>query len=165
MTSLQILLTILACLIIVALSGYAIYLQSQVKTKQKEALAKETEEQKLAQSNLDKRNNNIIADIQFIAQSLISEQCEITEGVLRIHHLADALDTDIMQQQEFSTFHSHFNDCKGMAIKESYKDLSKKERFQQDMTRFRLEEKNKDAILKESALVMTYSFSSLKNLH
>lgn len=165
MTSVQIILLVLACVIIITLASYATYLHLKVINKQKEAQEKDLAEKQQAQDNLDVRNNNLIADIRFIAQSIATEQCEITEGVLRIHHLADVLDTDIMKQVEFSTIHSHFNSCKGMAIKESYKNLPKKQRFQQDMTRFRLEKDNKDNIIKESALIMKYSFSSLKNLH
>ena len=165
MLTTKISLLILAGIIILALSGYAFYLHRQLRNKLAEAKEKDDEERQLAQDNLDKRNNNIIADIRFIAQSLISEQCEITEGVLRIHHLSDALDIDIMQQQAFSTLHSHFNQCKTMAIKEAYKALSKKERFQQDQQRFRLEESHKDGVLKEAQLMIEYSFDNLKNLH
>lgn len=156
---------ILAVLIIAALAGYAFFLQREVKKKQQEAIAADTAERELAQQNLDKRNNSIISDIRFIAQALMTEQCEVTEGVLRIHHLADVIDTDLMLQPEFSTLHEHFNQCKDMAIKESYKQLSKKQRFRQDNQRFRLEEQNKDGVLKEAELLIKYSFNNLKKLH
>ena len=165
MPSFYSILIVFACLIVIALAGYAFYLHLEVLKKQKHDLEKDQAERKLAQENLDNRNNGIITDIRFIAQSLITQQCEITEGVLRIHHLADALDTDIMKQDQFAAIHRHFNDCKDMAIKEAYKNLPKKERFQQDMKRLRLEEENKDRILEESVLIMKYSFSNLKNLH
>lgn len=165
MPTTKIILFILASIIIIALTSYAIYLHLQIKNKQKLALEKDASERELAQQNLDKRNNNLIADIRFIAQSLVTEQCEITEGVLRIHHLADALDTDIMQQQEFSTLHSHFNHCKTMAIKEAYKALTKKQRFQQDQQRFRLEQENKKGVLQEAQLIIEYPFANLKKLH
>lgn len=158
-------LLVIACLVVAALAAYAIYLHLQIRNKQQEALAKETAERELAQLNLDKRNNGIISDIRFIAQALITEQCEITEGVLRIHHLADALDSDIMLQTEFSTIHNHFNQTRGMAIKEEYKQLSKKARFQQDQQRFRLEEANKDMVIEEAKRVVKYSFDNLKKLH
>lgn len=158
-------LLVIACLVVAALAAYAIYLHLQIKNKQQEVLAKETAERELAQQNLDKRNNGIIGDIRFIAQALITEQCEITEGVLRIHHLADALDSDIMLQTEFSTIHNHFNQTRGMAIKEEYKNLTKKERFQQDQQRFRLEETNKDNVIEEAKRVIKYSFDNLKKLH
>jgi hypothetical protein len=165
MLTTKIYLLITAGIIITALASYAVYLHIQLKNKITEAARKDASERQLAQNNLDKRNNNIIADIRFIAKALISEQCEITEGVLRIHHLSDALDIDIMQQQSFSTIHNHFNQCKSMAIKEAYKALSKKERFQQDQQRLRLEERHKDDVLKEAQLIIEYSFDNLKNLH
>lgn len=156
---------ILALLIITVLAGYAFFLQREVKKKQLEDIEADNAERKLAQENLDKRNNSIISDIRFIAQALLTDQCEVTEGVLRIHHLADAIDSDLMLQPEFSTLHEHFNQCKGMAIKDAYKELSKKQRFQQDNQRFRLEEQNKDGVIKEAELLIKYSFNSLKKLH
>lgn len=165
MLSSKIVLLVIATIIVFALATYAFYLQNKVKLLAKEKKDKDDAERLLAQQNLDKRNNNIIADIRFIAQSLISEQCEMTEAVLRIHHLADALDTDLMLQSQFATIHQHFIACKQMAIKEAYKALSKKLRFQQDQQRFRLEETNNSAVLVEAQLIIDYSFANLKNLH
>jgi hypothetical protein len=165
MLSSKIVLLVIAAIIVIALATYAFYLQNKVKLLAREKKDKDDAERLLAQQNLDKRNNNIIADIRFIAQSLISEQCEMTEAVLRIHHLADALDTDLMLQSQFATIHQHFIACKQMAIKEAYKALSKKLRFQQDQQRFRLEETNNSAVLVEAQLIIDYSFANLKNLH
>lgn len=165
MFSPQLILFILALVIIVALAGYALFLHREVKKKQLEVLEADNAERKLAQENLDKRNNSIISDIRFISQALITDQCEVTEGVLRIHHLADAIDSDLMLQPEFSTLHEHFNQCKDMAIKDAYKQLSKKQRFQQDNQRFRLEEQNKDGVIIEAKLLIKHSFNSLKKLH
>lgn len=165
MLTTQTVLLTLATLIILALAGYALYLHAQIKKKQKEAIEIVNAERKIAQENLDKRNNSIISDIRFIAQALITDQCEITEGVLRIHYLADAIDTDLMMQSEFTNLHEHFNQCRNMAIKEAYKELSKKQRFQQDNQRFRLEEQNKENVIKEAELLISYSFNNLKKLH
>ncbi len=165
MSSSSIVLLIIAIIIIMALAIYAIHLQYQVKITTREKETKDKAERLLAQQKLDKRNNTIIGDIRFIAQSLISQQCELTEAVLRIHHLADALDSDIMEQDQFSTIHQHFLACKEMAIKDAYKELSKKQRFQQDQQRLRLEQDNQDAVLIEAKLIIQYSFANLKNLH
>lgn len=161
----KLILLIAACIIVIALALYALKLTNQIKKNDAEKQKKDDEERLLAQKNLDKRNNNIISDIKFIAQSLLSEQCETTEAVLRIHHLADAIDADIMKQQQFEAIHRHFDACKNMAIKEAYKELSKKQRFQQDQQRFRLEEENHDQILSEAKLLIHYAFDNLKNLH
>jgi hypothetical protein len=161
----KIILFVIAILIVISLAAYAFHLQYKVKILAQEKQDKDEAERKLAQQNLDKRNNSIIADIRFIAQSLIAEQCEMTEAVLRIHHLSDALDSDLMLQVEFTTIHQHFMACKTMAIKEAYKELPKKLRFQQDQQRFRLEQSNKIAVLAEAQLIIQYAFANLKNLH
>ena len=165
MLSSKIVLLIIASTIIILLAAYAVRLQNKVKTLAQEKQTKDEAERVLAQQNLDKRNNSIITDIRFIAQALLSEQCEMTEAVLRIHHLADALDSDLMLQDQFSTLHQHFLACQEMAIKEAYNELSKKLRFQQDQLRFRLEQSNKSAVLAEAQLIIQYSFANLKNLH
>jgi Tfp pilus assembly protein PilO len=165
MLSSKLILFIIAMIIVISLAAYAFHLQHKVKTLAQEKQDKDEAERALAQQNLDKRNNSIITDIRFIAQSLIAEQCEMTEAVLRIHHLADALDSDLMLQEQFSTIHQHFIACKAMAIKEAYKELPKKLRFQQDQQRFRLEESNKSPVLAEARLIIEYSFANLKNLH
>lgn len=165
MPSTKIILLICAVIIVLGLALYALKLTHKIKTIDAEKKLKDEEERLLAQKNLDKRNNSIISDIRFIAQSLISEQCELTEAVLRIHHLSDALDTDIMLQQQFETIHRHFLACKDMAIKEAYKALSKKQRFQQDQQRFRHEEENHNQVLVEAKLIIQYAFDNLKNLH
>ncbi len=165
MSSTKLGLLITASLIVLLLAIYALHLHLQIKSKKKSATKKDEAERLLAQKNLDTRNNSIIADIRFIAQSLINEQCEMTEAVLRIHHLSDALDTDIMLQPEFSNLHNHFDACKSMAIKEAYKALSKKLRFQQDQQRMRLEQQNTETVLEEVKLISQYSFANLKQLH
>jgi hypothetical protein len=165
MLSSKIVLLITAIIIIISLAAYAFHLKNKVKALAQEQKIKDEAERLLAQQNLDKRNNGIISDIRFIAQSLISEQCEMTEAVLRIHHLADALDSDIMLQDQFSSIHQHFLACKDMAIKDAYKELPKKLRFQQDQKRFRLEEANNSDVLNEARLITQYAFTNLKNLH
>ena len=52
-----------------------------------------------------------------------------------------------------------------MAIKEAYQALTKKQRFQQDQQRFRLEEACKDHVMDEAKLLIQYAFDNLKNLH
>jgi Ca2+/H+ antiporter len=165
MPSIKLGLAIIASLIVLSLAFYALYLHFQVKTLQKIAQQNDEEERLIAQENLTKRNNNIIKDIRFIAQALVTEQCELTEGVLRIHHLADAIDSDLMLQQEFTAIHQHFIACKGMAIKDAYKELTKKQRFQQDQQRFRLEQTCNDDVMNEAKLLIQYAFDNLKNLH
>jgi hypothetical protein len=165
MPSTKIILIALASILVTALATYAIHLLRKVKTVNNEKQAKDQAERSLAQQNLDKRNNNIITDIRFIAQSLLNKQCELTEAVLRIHHLADAVDSDIMQEDQFSTIHQHFLACKEMKIKDAYKILSKKQQFQQDQQRFRLEQFNQTEVLAEAQLIIQYTFANLKNLY
>ena len=165
MPSLKITLLILAGLVILVLGAFALYYHRKAQRHIQDIEQQQEEERRQAQENLDKRNNVLIADIRFIANSMLQDQCELTEGVLRIHHLSDRLDSDIMRQVQFSNLHQHFNQTSDMPILEAYKALSKRDRFQLDKKRFQLEEANREAVLAEIQLLVEYRFDSLKQLH
>lgn len=157
-------LIIVALFIILPLAGYAIYLSLKVRKHHKEHQQQIEEETRLARENTEKRNNELISDIRFIAKSMQQEQCEITEGVLRIHVLADALDTDIMLQQPFETIHAHYLSVKEFPILDAYKALSRKEQFKLDSQRMKLEAANQEKILAEIEAIINHSFDSLRPL-
>jgi len=165
MPSLKISLLILAGLIIVILAVVAVYYHRKANRHLQQIEEQQEQERRQAQENLDKRNNELIADIRFIANSMLQEQCELTEGVLRIHHLSDRLDADIMRQVQFASLHQHFNQTRDMPILDAYKALSKRDRFQLDKKRLQLEATNKDAVMAEVKQLVAYRFDSLKQLH
>ncbi len=155
------LLLALACIIILALLYYAWTLHSQLKRIENEqALAQAAAEQKLRERQLD-----LLEDIRFIARSVLAEQCEITEGVMRIHYLLTGLDSATWQRDELATLREHQRATCGMPIMDAYKALSKKEQFQVDNERFRLENKNRDALLRELKWLAQHNFPSLTLLH
>lgn len=165
MPSLKITLFILASLIVAVLAAVALHYHRKAQKHLAKIDQQQQQERQLAQQNLDKRNNELITDIRFIANSMLQQQCELTEGVLRIHHLSDRLDIDIMRQVQFASLHQHFNQTRDMPILDAYKALSKRDRFQLDKKRLELEEANKEAVLAEIKLLVSYSFDSLKQLH
>ena len=80
-------LMILGLLIIALLAGYAWHLTRKVNA------VKQRQQEEEAQAALQLRNRQLelLQDIRFIARSVLDEQCEITEGVLRIQYLLSAL--------------------------------------------------------------------------
>ena len=164
MPDIKMLLLLSAAFIIITLVCVAIYYQNKVNKAQQEQHAEDQAEHALAQKNLAQRNQNIINDVRFIARAMLSEQCEITEGVLRMHHLCNALDAQIMLLLSFSAIHQHFLDCQDLPIKEAYKALDKKARFRCDNLRWTLEAKNKKAILDNTAALLDYEFKGLQPL-
>jgi len=158
--SILITLAAIAFVIIAALSGVAMYYVWQVK-KQNDGLKQQQAEQKKAWRE---KKETLAKDIKFIAQAMVQEQCEITEGCLRIKVLMDHLDTDLQHKPEFKTIQHMFSLTSGMPTHQAYKDLSAKDRFKLDKQRYQYEDQFKDDVLAEAKQLMKYQFDIL-NLH
>lgn len=151
-------LPVLAIVIVILLALWAARLQWQLRQRAQQQAEQIEQEARQAQEKTDKRYQELSSDIQFIARSMLQKQCEITEGVMRIHVLADALDTDTMLQPAFSTLHGHFLQVKQFPIMQAYKDLSRKEQFKIDRLRDKLEQENEAAILQELETLLSQRF-------
>jgi len=150
-------LIILAVLIILALAGTAIYYVTKLKRVQKQ----QEEQVKKNKAAWEAHRNELASDIKFIAHSMIQEQCEITEGCMRIAVLMDRLDDELQHKPEFKTIREHFSLTISMPTHQAYKDLSRKEQFKLDKQRYALEEKNKDQVLEEAKTLLHYNFEIL----
>ncbi len=154
MTLTYTLLIIAALIIIAALAYYAWHLTTKVK-KLHQA---QKEEQAQAELQLRNRQLELLQDIRFIARAVLAEQCEITEGVLRIQYLMSALDPDAWQLDELATLRQHHEATAGMPILDAYKALPKKEQFRLDRERWTLEERHKPAVQRELQWLVSYRF-------
>ena len=92
---------------------------------------------------------------------MLEAQCEITEGVLRLHYLIQALDPDTWLQDELTTLRQHYNATSAMPILDAYKQLSKKEQFRLDKERLTLEDQHKNAIERELKWLVSHSFPTV----
>lgn len=145
-------------IIIAALGAYAFHLTRKVKRAQQQAQQKQQQEAASAAYNLRQKQLELVTDIRFIARSVLAQQCEITEGVLRIHYLMSGLDPDAWQLPELETLRKHYQATHTMPILKDYKALAKKEQFKLDKQRWALENEHKDAIEKELNWLVTYEF-------
>lgn len=154
MTLTYTLLIIAALVIIAALSAYAWHLTRKVKN------LKQAQQQEQAQAELQLRNRQLelLQDIRFIARAVLDEQCEITEGVLRIQYLMSALDPAAWQLDELATLRQHHEATATMPILDAYKALPKKEQFRIDQQRWSLEEQHKPAVQRELQWLISYRF-------
>ena len=157
MTLTYTLLIIAALIIIAALAYYAWHLTTKVK-KLHQA---QQEEQAQAELQLRNRQLELLQDIRFIARAVLAEQCEITEGVLRIQYLISALDPDAWQLDELATLRQHHEATAGMPILDAYKALPKKEQFRLDRERWSLEEHHKPAVQRELQWLVSYRFPAV----
>jgi len=146
--------------IILILSAVAAYYLVQLKNlKQKQALQQAENE-----ASWRKHQQELCNDLKFIAKAMLQGQCEITEGCLRITYLMSRLDESLLSDPSYSTVVKHAGLTAHMPTHQAYKDLTRKEQFKLDQERFKLEETNKKAVLKEAALIADISIPSL-NTH
>lgn len=141
-------------LILSAVAGYYLLQVHQLKKRQAEQIKSNQEAWKAHQEELAK-------DVRFIASSMVQGQCEITEGCLRLQYLMDKLDEELKNKPEFQRIHLHYRQTQHMPTHEAYKALKRKDQFKLDNERFKLEDQNRDGVLEEAALLLTYRFERL----
>lgn len=161
MNPLLIVLLVIAVLIVAALGAYALHLTRKVKEQETRQRAEEAEaEQQLRQHQL-----GLIQDVHFVCKAVITDQCEITEGVLRLEYLVRGLDPDVWNAAELNTLRHFYSLAREMPILDAYKNLSRQEQFRLDKHRWDLEETHKDDILRELQWLVEYRFPAVSLVH
>lgn len=127
-----------ATAVIVPLALYAWSLMNKVREKNQErqAIAAQANEQ------WQKHQSTLLADVRFIAKAVHQEQCDVTEGVLRLHHLISRLDETLWAHPKLEAIrHYHSITC-DMPYLNAYKQLSRKEQHALDKKRLQLEKEH-----------------------
>lgn len=143
-------LVIVALVIIVALGFYAGRLLFLLK------------QQKLSQQNIRaERVKNISESIYTIAKAMEHQQCDLSEGVIRIVNLLGAL--PISSPPDYSATYPHtyalFVEVSGFAVLEDRQKLSKQERRKQDVAREQIESEYESKVLSELPAIKDYCLS------
>lgn len=137
MTLLAGFLLVVGVVIVAALAFYAGRLLSQLQA-QRQAQARAMAEQ---QQKMTERNNRLLESIVLIARAMDAQQCESSEGCLRLWHLLNALMAD--QQLDVATafpgIQQMYDVVKDMPTHEARKKYSKAEIRQLDWTRMKAE--------------------------
>lgn len=119
-------LLILAILIILSMAGYAFYLWRQVQKQN--ALIKKKQSDRLLR---------LIESVELIARAMKQEQCDLSEGVIRLHYLLGTLGQPKLA--DFPSMQALFDVVQEMPILDERKNLKKSERMKQDLARLRAE--------------------------
>ncbi|WP_150539498.1 DUF2489 domain-containing protein [Actinobacillus vicugnae] len=121
-------LIILAVLIVLSMAGYAAYLMLKLRKQnaQHKALLQQAEQ---AQKT---RFTRIIESIDVIARAMLSEQCDFSEGVLRLKPLLEVLGKSLNQYPAMWELYQVVED---MPILDARKVLKRNERMKQDLRR------------------------------
>ncbi|MGX3067017.1 DUF2489 domain-containing protein [Ursidibacter arcticus] len=114
-------LIILAVLVLISMAGYAISLFMKLNRQQKQ----------LKQAK-NARYLNILDSIDVIARAMLVEQCDFSEGVLRLKPLLDVLGKKLSQ---FPAMWELYQVIESMPILEERKTLKRNERMKLDLER------------------------------
>lgn len=125
---LKIFLLVLAALILLSLAGYALHLMMKLKL-QKRREKELIEEAKQAQKE---RYLRILDSIDVIARAMMSEQCDLSEGVLRLKPLLDVLGRKLSR---YTAMWALYQVVENMPILDERKNLKRNERMKLDLER------------------------------
>ncbi|WP_373766565.1 DUF2489 domain-containing protein [Glaesserella sp.] len=114
-------LIILAVLIVLSMAGYAVFLFWKLK-KQKVHLLQAKHE----------RYRNIAGSIEIIIRAMLSDQCDLSEGVLRLKPLLDVLGKKL---SEYPAMWALYQVVESMPILDARKELKRNERMKLDLER------------------------------
>lgn len=150
MTNQTLALFIVLAAIVLGLSIYLGILYSKLRARNKDLI----EARRLAEEAIRERRRDIERSLETLALVIIQEQCDPTEGCIRVKKLIDEIE-DLSDRPELSVFHEMYDEVKHFAIKEEYRNLSKQEAFKQDNLRFKIEEKYLDDLKEASERLRT----------
>jgi hypothetical protein len=116
-------------------------------------------QQQLRNEKTQKRVDNISQSIQTIAKALDQQQCNLSEGVVRLFHLLEALPIKDKPDfsQQFKGLYSLYAQVKDLPTHEARKEQTKKVTKQQDLQREELEAQLESQILKEVSVLKTFA--------
>lgn len=121
-------LLVLAVLVVLSLVGYTVYLLLKLRTQKRveQALLKQAEEAQTA------RFFRIIESVEVITQAMLAQQCDFSEGVLRLKPLLDVLGHRLAQYPAMWALYEVVQD---MPILDERKNLKRNERMRLDLVR------------------------------
>lgn len=139
---LRIFLFVLATLIILSMAGYAIYLFRKIKQKNQ-----------FVRNAQRARRLGLIESIEIIAKAMQTEQCDLSEGVIRLKYLLEALGH--YRLSHYSAMWALFEVVGEMPILHGRKNLKRNERMKLDLEREAAEIEYEVAIRQEISQLLT----------
>lgn len=153
--TINILLLIAAAAIIIALAVYAAKLLGQV-AKQKQAAVAEQQARQLA---ITSRNEKIADSIRLIAKAMVEQQCELSEGAIRISRLLETFHQvgDGHFPNLYPNIHELDRRLAAYPTHQAYKDLKRQQRMRFDLERAKWELELKDSIDQECSQLVSFN--------
>jgi hypothetical protein len=116
-------------------------------------------QRKVRNQKTQQRVDNISESIQTIAKALEQQQCNLSEGCIRLFHLLEALPVKDKPDfsQQFTGLYSLYEQVKDFPTHDVRKSQSKSETKQQDLQREELEAQLEYQILKDVSVLKTFA--------
>jgi hypothetical protein len=137
---------VIALLIIIALAAYATHLLLTLKRRTEANQQAQAERQAKA----EERRQQILTDIRYIAAAMLEDRCELSEGVVRIGKLFDALSMSEQVASDFPNLFAHYAIIRDHPIMEARQALPKQQRMKFDFERMKSESELEQVILDEA---------------
>lgn len=158
MTTLHIVLIAIALLIIGGLAFYA----GKLLAKLREQEAKQQQAMNEQQEKIVQHNQKQVDSIRLIAKAIGEQQCEPSEGAIRICRLLEKIyvSTDADFPAQYPALHELDRFLADYPTHQGYKELPRKERMRFDVKRAQEEERLKEAIDNECATLTSFDVPS-----
>lgn len=116
-------------------------------------------QQQLRIKKTQQRVDNILESIQTIAKALEQQQCNLSEGCIRLYHLLEALPVKDKPDfsKQFTGLYALYNLVKDLPTHEARKAQNKQETKQQDLQREELEAQLESQVLNDVAVLKTFA--------
>ena len=144
----------LAVTVIAALGGYAFFLRKEVKRREEFRL---DEERRAQQNSLENLAN--------VVRALGQEQVDITEGSWRCKVLLEIVDPSLSERPEFQAFAEVYSRTRHLKTHSARKQLTPRERMQEDKERLAVEDEMRPAVLAAAAEVIKWRAKGPSALH
>ncbi|NRA83183.1 MAG: DUF2489 domain-containing protein [Gammaproteobacteria bacterium] len=150
-------LIIIAVVIVAGLAVYAGKLLAQLK-KQRQAQATILREQQL---KISQRNEQLGESIRLIAKALVEQQCELSEGAIRICRLLERYhrEEDCHFPEQYPNIHDLDQRLAAYPTHQAYKELKRQDRMRFDVNRAKWESELKQPICDECAELVNFGLS------
>ncbi|GGC85641.1 DUF2489 domain-containing protein [Vreelandella lutescens] len=144
----------IAIAVVAALGGYAFSLRKEVRRRDAFRL---DEEQRAQQNSLE--------NLDYVVSALVQEQVDITEGSWRCKVLLEIVDPSLTERPEFEAFAQVYNRTRHLKTHSARKQLTPRERMQEDKERLAVEEEMRPAVLAAAAEVIKWRTKGPSALH
>ncbi|WP_394129166.1 DUF2489 domain-containing protein [Shewanella maritima] len=144
----------IAVIIVIVLATYAAHLLIKLKKQNLTQQLAAVERERLAQE----KREAVLTDIRYIANAMLEERCELSEGVMRIGKLFAALSLTEQVQPQYPNLFEHYELIADHPIKEARKALAKQQRMKLDLQRMKSETKLEQGIMDEIKLISEFSW-------